>query len=241
MSVVIRRAAPTDAGAIAAIALEAFGERLEAESDRVARVLRQNTNFVAQSDDRVAGFVGNFVTRSGSGALRFELDLLAVAEDTRGIGIGGALVAASLDAAEKAKVDVIRALVASRNRTMQGLCQMQGFKRNLTSHALYVLTTLPPHSDCKSDIRDGAGLSSAIRHEAHLIPVETLTYSGIWLEGNLSQVAIHDARKRANVSGMTRIGTVLPQAAKSPRELLAANGFDRVGEFDWWTVTLRSG
>ncbi len=231
MSAVIRRAMPDDAKAMSAIAQAAFGEALEPDPVRLAKVLSQGLNFVALSRGRVVGFVGNFLTRSSSGRLRFELDLLAVAADARGAGIGAALVAASVEAAKTAETDEIRALVASSNQTMQRLCQAGGFERDQTSRALYVL-------DAPKGLGAGADVSSALLKDARLTPVYTLTYSGIWLEGEISPGAIDEARERAFADGMSRIGAVIPQADSRLAALLLANGFEKVGDFDWWSIRL---
>lgn len=234
MSAVIRPARAADAAAISAIAREAFGEDVALETARLARVLSQSGNFVAFSNNRVDGFVGNFLTRSSTGALRFELDLLAVARDARGRGVGAALVAESICEAEKTSAEVIRALVASRNRRMQSLCRAHGFERNRLRQALYVLPV-------ESDKRGGTESPDAGGHGAHLIPVETFTYSGIWLEGRLDLAGIAEARRRAVCGHRSRIGAVVSQTAGNRQELLEANGFAKIGDFDWWTLSLRSG
>ena len=79
MDACVRRATPADALAIASVAAEVWPEevldgamigRLIAETDRVT--------LVAELDGAVVGFVDGFVTRSASGSLRWEVDLLAV-------------------------------------------------------------------------------------------------------------------------------------------------------------------
>ena len=234
MSAVIRRATPRDAAAIAAIIMEAFGDRIEADAAHIAQVLNQHDNFIAECGDRVVGFVGNFVTRSASGRLRYELDLLAVALDARGGGIGAQLVDASIDAALSANAHVVRTLVASRNSAMQRLCRTRRFTRDPIRYVLYVAGAQVWRGAAE---RQGTVDAS----EAHLIPVETLTYSGIWLEGRISQSSIDEANRRAYGRGMSRIGAVLPRNDEAAAQLLAANRFDRVDDYDWWTFKLGSG
>ncbi len=231
MSAVIRPATPADAKAMSAIARAAFGEGLEPDPTRLARALSQGLNLVAVSSGRVVGFAGNFLTRSRSGALRFELDLLAVAERARGAGIGAGLVAASVAAAKSSDADMIRALVASQNRAMQRLCRAGGFERDRTRRALYV-------SDASRGLGAGAAVSFALLKDAHLAPVCTLTYSGIWLEGAISQAAIDEARQRASADDMFRIGAVVPRADARLEALLLSNGFGKAGDFDWWAIRL---
>ena len=68
MSAVIRRATPDDARAMSAIAQIAFGESLEPDPARLAMALNRGVNFVAVSNGRVSGFVGNFMTRAQEAA-----------------------------------------------------------------------------------------------------------------------------------------------------------------------------
>ncbi len=234
MSVEVRPATPADADAIAEIALAAFDESLESDAVYVASALCRDGNLVAVSDARVTGFAGSFITRSAAGARRYELDLLAVAEDARGRGIGAALVAASRAAAVALEADLIRALVAANNQPMQRLCCACGFERTSPGQALYV-------SSAQAGLPQRVGLTGGGEHEAHLIPVETLTYRGVWLEGALSRAALHEARGHASVADRWRIGAAIPIADAGTAGLLAEEGFERVGEFDWWRINLQSG
>ena len=231
MSAVIRPATPSDAKAMSAIAQAVFGEGLEPDRARLAAALRQGVNFVAESSGGVVGFVGNFMTRSSSGALRFELDLLAVAAGARGLGIGAALVAASVEAAKTAETDEIRALVASSNQAMQKLCEAGGFERDQTRRMLYV-------SDARRAIGAGAGASPTLLKHAHLVPVYTLTYSGIWLEGEISQAAIDEAAECAFAACLSRVGAVIPRSDSRIEALLQENDFVKAGDFDWWSIRI---
>ena len=77
----------------------------------------------------------------------------------------------------------LRTLVRSDNFPMQSICASQGLERSRHSYQLYISDkprrTLP---DINHD------------HRARIIPVHTLTYSGYWLEAELSQVAIDMAQ-----------------------------------------------
>jgi hypothetical protein len=77
-------------------------------------------------------------------------------------------------------------------------------------------------------------------HEAHLIPVETLSYRGIWMEGILSQDAIDDAHWMARQRDASRIGAVISSEEPAVADLLRSNAFVKIGEYDWWTINLRS-
>ena len=229
MSVPIRQARPGDARAIARIVSAAFAEVVEPRSPRVRKVLSEPLTQVATVDDEVVGFVSNFLTQSAEGAWRFELDLLALAEDARGRGLGALLVAKSISLARQSQAENVRALVAAQNLPMQRLCRRCGFKRSSLRYRLY---TAAPIS------RRGAAVRN---HAARLVQVETLTYCGIWLEGELSQAAIDRAHDRARRADGSRIGAVIPRDHAAGTAILRANRFELVGEFDWWTLSLRSG
>ena len=229
MSVRIRRAKPGDAQVIAGIARAAFAEVIEPSSPRVLRILAEPLTQVATVDDQIVGFVSNFLTRSLQGSWRFELDLMAVAEGAQGRGFGGTMVAESISLARQSQAESVRALVAAHNSPMQSLCRRCGFKRSSARYHLYVAA---PKSNPVAAGRDYA---------AHLVQVETLTYKGIWLEGELSQAAIDRAQVCARRPNCSRIGTVIPQDNAAAAAILRANQFERIGEFDWWTLNLRSG
>ena len=224
MKVMIRRATPEDAGAIASLAAEALATQTEADAPRVRKLLDGGLTFVAKSDEAIVGFASSFFTSDLKGSRRFELDLLAVAPGVRGCGVGGRLIEASLVAARDSKPALIRALVRSNNGSMQRLCRRHGFTVSPGKHQLYVAVPRPV-------------VRHRQKHQAQLIPVETLTYSGIWLEGELSQEAIEDALRTASQSDMSTIGAVIPSDALHVIDLLRANAFNGVGEYDWWTIS----
>jgi len=228
MTVHIRRAAPEDHRAIAEIATQALSLSLPADSLRLRHSLSDGVTFVATLGGAVVGFVDIFITSDQVGGARCELDLLAVSAGARGRGIGGKLVSKTVAVATEAKAREIRALARCDNLAMQLLCSSHGFRRSSASFDLYI-------ADAKPVARGKR------RHEAHLIPVKTLAYSGIWMEGPLCQDAIDDARWMATAGGLSRIGAVIAREAPAVAELLRSNGFLNVGEYDWWTFNLRSG
>ena len=225
MSIQIRLATPEDAGAIARIAADAGVASIDAEAPRVRRVLAQNQTHVATINAVVIGFIGCFFTPNSSGGWRFELDLLAVARGAQGRGAGGELMAASMIMAAKKGARTIRALVRCENGAMQRLCRRHGFTRCPDVFELHVVDPL-------------AVIPPSRQHAARLIPVETLSYAGLWLEGELSQEAIDDAHRLASQGDASVIGAVIPHYALETGELLQSNGFRRIGAYHWWTFNL---
>ncbi len=224
MRATVRRSTLVDAGAISRIAAAALASTIDVESPRVRRFLSQGRALVATSGEEALGFADGFITLDDAGRRRYELDLLAVAPNAQGHGIGSALVAACVSAATARHADEIRALVRTSNAGMARILQRHGFRPSLQVHTLHVG-------------QPGKAPATARPHEAHLIAVDTLTYSGIWLEGKLTQAALDVAsRQLANAGGI--VGAVFPSRDASTIELLRANGFDHAGEFHWWSLSL---
>ena len=227
MSVQIRPAKPEDAGAIARIAAITGVASIDAESPRVSQILGESRTLVAAIYGDVIGFADGFFTPDPTGGRRYELDLLAVAPAARGRGVGKSLAAASLAAARDGGARHIRALVRCDNTAMQQLCRRCGFSRSSKCFALQVIDPRPVAPRSRY-------------HDARLIAVETLSYAGLWLEGELSQEAIDDAHWLASQRGLTVIGAAMPCEALAAGNLLRANGFQKMGEYHWWTVNLKS-
>ena len=227
MSVQLRLAKPQDAGAIARIAQLAEVASIDADSPRVRNHLAGGRTFVATIDGAIVGFVDSFITADPTGGHRFELDLLAVAPAAQGRGVGGSLVAASLAAAVDGGARYIRALVRCENAAMQKLCRRHGFTRHPDYFELYVVNPQPVAPRKR-------------KHDAWVIAVETLSYAGLWLEGELSQAAIDDAHWQASQGELSLIGAVIPSAALDVAALLEANSFRHVGQYHWWMIKLRN-
>lgn len=222
----LRYADTRDAEAIAAIADSALAASIAPDSPRLRRILAQKRTLVAAAAGEVLGFCDSFLTENALGEPRLELDLLAVAPSARGIGIGSALVAAAVIRAERLGASTLRALVRTSNAPMRAICRRAGLARSQSVGSLNV---------CWDSAAPSA--PSAAR-SAHLIPVETLIYSGIWLEGNLSQPALDAAEALRRQKGAELTGTVLPHGHAEAAELLRANGFQALGDYHWWSLTL---
>ena len=164
MSVQIRCATSSDGPAVAQIVRQSFDENIEPGSPRIRKVLRANGTYVAIIGDDVVGFVSNFLTRSAEGLRRFELDLLAVASQARGNGIGDQLVGYSIARASQSGAEMIRSLVATHNRAMQRICKGHGFARSSGSYSLFVAEA---SADSEGEFA-GSSRSSGSRQNTYL-------------------------------------------------------------------------
>lgn len=229
MSVSVRRPVPADASAIATIAEKTFGEPFD--RDRIGELLKSGRDYslVALDAQGIRAFADNFITVSETGAQRLELDLLAVDPKAQGMGIGRRLIAESLLVARELDVPVLRALVRSENRVMRGLCAACGFAISEQSYDLYVA---PPEPGLDSPLGvDGT----------HLVPVETLAYSGIWIEGSLTRAGILRALSIAATQQMQRVGALVAQGDRDAARILADSSFQLIGTYNWWTLKLKNG
>ena len=212
---------------IARVAAEALDAEIAVETAHVQRTLDAGYTFVATLNANVVGFVSNFITCDRRGRKRFELDLLGVAPGWQGRGIGARLVERSLRAARQTDAASIRALVRRDNLPMQRICARSGLQRSAVACQLWVSRAVQP-----------AG-NSARDHAARIIAVDTLTYSGYWLEDPLSQSAIDAARSLLRAQpDRSVIGAVVSENDRSGIDLLRANAFDCLGEFHWWSLRL---
>ena len=223
MNIEIRLAVPQDAPAIVEIARLCFGEALDEARVR-ALLLERPATFAARRAGRAVGFADGFLTVAAGGEGRFELDLLAVHPQARRRGAARQLMLASVAQARRLGAASLRLLVAADNRGMQRLCEGLGFRRAAGGFALFA--------------RSPAAARRQAAADAHLIAVETLTYSGIWLEGRISQAAIENALAAADARGLMRVGAVVPQGDSAVQERLQSLGFACWGDYDWWSLSL---
>ena len=226
----LRPAKSKDAAAIAAVIRERLDETVAA--DHITRCLSDGFRFtlVAESAGSVVGFVDNFVTVSATGERRMELDLLAVTPSARGQGLGKLLVAASINLARAHGISLIRALVKADNAAMQAVCQSLEMRQSPP-----VLLYARAPGECPADASAFDG------HVAHLVPVRTLTYEGIWIEGALSRTAVAAALSMAHDAAWRTVGAVIPDDDLAARDMLEGKGFRAVGSYHWFTLMPGSG
>lgn len=225
MEIEIRIATLDDVSVIAEIIKLAFGETPDINRISHQILLHQGSIYVAVLNNCVIGFVENFVTTSYDSKLRLELDLLAVHPDAQGQGIGRRLIEASIQLAIELKVNHIRALIAFDNHPMRHLCSSYGLQESIDLKGLYVAQTI---ETAKKLVE---------QPEAHLIRVDTLTYSGIWLEGEITQNAIDNGLSTAYQYQCDIVGIVTPKS-DSIIQLLNDNQLSHVNDYHHWILNL---
>lgn len=225
MAIQIRPATADDAPAMAMISRASLNAEMDETRLRHLLLVKRGFTFAAVSSGRVVGFADYFLTISQNDDIRLELDLLAVHPQARGRGIGRELIRAGIKQAKRLDVSILRALVAADNTAMQSLCAALGLQPSHENSALFVTSPRPtsPHQNNAKSI---------------LIPVETLTYDGIWIEGDIDQTAIDNALFIAHARKFTTVGAVVPSQNAAAQSLFQANHFTCLGKYDWWTFTL---
>lgn len=226
MSIVIQPADVHNASAVAELIWQTHASQVE--STKVAQALREDEHVthVALSQDQVVGFVDGFLTLDQQGHQRWELDLIGVNPAHQVHGIGRRLVESSVQAGAKVGAHVVRALVATDNHAMQRVLARCAFAQQAPVMSLFV------HSD---GVRDACSQPT----DTYLIPVTTLTYRGIWLEGHITQSGIACGLQAVAHHNLDLVGAVVNSQERDVVALLQTEGFARLGQYHWWHKMLR--
>ncbi len=218
----IRLAEAGDEIAIASI-LTASWSNETFDPDRVQAIMigSDHSTLIAVWDGTVVGFIDAFTTQSRSAITRWELDLMAVDLEWRKRGIGRRLVEASIASGTMKNARAARGLVGTDNLASQRNLESCGFTCHDETQVLYVR---------------GGGFSSpamqATVPHLHTIRVNTMRYSGIWLEGEADRDDIESVLCLAKADEI--VGMLVPVADTAQREVLKLAGFDEQGLFQWW-------
>lgn len=222
--VFIRPADRQDASAICSIIHLALGD--DVQLSHVQGVIVENAvsegdhlTLVAETDELV-GFIDGFITVAADDTIRWELDLLGVHPARRGQKIGRQLVTAFYEAGRLTGAEICRALVAEDNHPMHRVMRACGFRQISGTCHLYVSDDLT--GSCAADV------------DYSLLPVKTLTYSGIWVEREITPAAIRCAKDRANELKMDVVGCVVAESDRSAIRVLNESHFSLIGHYTWW-------
>ena len=212
----IRGAEPEDAAAIADVLLNCWPDDTP-DIERISSLIRsgQHLTSCCWAGASCAGFVDAFRTTSAEGSGRWEVDLLAVYESVRGFGIGTSLINRAVETAPP-DTKLARGLVRVGNVAAGLAFAMAGFRISGMRLALYTASPLE---------------SVTALEAGYTVPVETLTYSGLWLEGVPSFDLLKAARSEAAARGVEQVGTLVTAEYE---ELCQAAGYSAAGVFHWW-------
>ncbi|MCU0512719.1 MAG: GNAT family N-acetyltransferase [Anaerolineae bacterium] len=222
MSIVLRPAVAADVPGLAEVIRVALHDTPDPALIAANIALDDHAVLVAAAGDSIAGLAAGFTTLDTEGSLRWELDLLAVSPAYRRQGLGRRLIAACTAAGQAAGATQARALVAVGNVPSQRAFRHAGYALVPEMCGLYV--SLP-----------GDAPPALPAHAApFLIPVTTLTYRGLWIEGDITPGGLHSACRVRDRYGWHSTGAVVPVSAAAAHAALRAAPFDLIGQFQWW-------
>lgn len=229
MPVKIQIAAPADAPGIAAVHAQVWPAQTAVPAQILSALADpDHASFVALSGRAVIGFVDGFLTRAGTGWLRWEIDLLAVRPDFQGRGIAGQLVTACTEAGRQRGAALARALIRVDNLPSQKTFARCGYS---VEEAI-----------CRLRVCAG-GMEGPVTPppDFFLVPVNTFGYRGLWLEGRLTEASFVAARVALATRPGDIAGAVIPAAQMEADQWAGANGFELVGAYQWWKLLFDAG
>lgn len=224
----IRRANLDDATGIADVVYDVWRRTL---LDGMCRTHVQDERFalwVAEEHGDVVGFVSAFLTTSRRGERRWEIDLVAVRPDSQKRGLGPRLIAAACEDGRKHQVALARALIRVDNLPSQRAFEKVGFA---TDGEVYRRLLWRPET-------------GGVPERAVGIPVDTLIYRGLWIEGledmtpDEQRAVVGAARTRIAWEARFSAGALIPTSKK---HLLAADRWkQRIGhrEYHWFVRSI---
>jgi L-amino acid N-acyltransferase YncA len=204
--IAIRKATPVDVPGIAAVVRDVWEQDILNDVCLAQTRCQACALYVAAAGDDVAGFASAFLTLDKDGHRRWEVDLLAVRSASRGQRLGQRLIEAAC-ADERARgAPLARAAVRVDNVASQRTFERARFTTDGEVHKLLIWT---PALDSAPVVYGGS---------VTLVPVDTLTYRGLWLEGltafnvdvNEQRSAVHTARAIIAWEGRHNTGALIP-------------------------------
>lgn len=221
----IRRALPPDGQAISQLK-NAIWSHEKTDGDYCTRVIAEpdHITHIALIDDRIVGFVDGFLTYAPDGLRRWEVDLLAVGESIRNKGIARQLIQNNLTSAlDTWQINYARSLIQVNNIASQRAFEKcQFIMPDSEYRELYVASP------------DNAETTLKVDERAFLIPVTTLSYQGIWLEGTITQDSLKAARAILSKHQLTTAGLLIHFADTALLDDAKQAGYTFVDRYNYW-------
>ena len=183
----IRLACADDAQAIHLILQETWGESLLFDVFTNHISSPEHQVFVAVDGGEVVGFLSAFLVSTA--VPRWEMDLIIVRSTSRGKGMGTSLIEEALTYGSNLGVFCAAASIRVDNYASQRAFSKAGFITDAQARSLFLWDPLT--CECVPDMPEAV----------HLIPVDTLTYRGLWIDGfvesQLSSKEQHNVIRKA--------------------------------------------
>ncbi len=184
------------------------------------------TILINENETDITGLAAAFMTTSLDYIQRWEVDLLAVHPNHQRQGIAKNLVNAITKIGRQKNAQIARALIQIENIGSQKTFTACGYTTNGGIQALYI-----------SDSENTSALDPA--GECHLIPVSTLNYRGVWVEGELKAVAFMLGQAMRTQHHWDIAGAVIPKANDQAIATAEASGFTFVSYFQTWVYDFK--
>lgn len=223
----IRHAMPADIEGIATVLQDALGETIDLAFGKELLAGKRHPVWVAEgSDGAIQGLTSTFMTVVQTAVRRWEIDLLAVHSSARRQGLAEKLLRATSQDSRRHRVNLSRGLVRVSNTAAQRAFRAADY---YTTGLIYHLHWWPAQ-DMGVELPDDKTVS--------VIPVDTLTYRGIWLEGldsptiapELQQIYLQAARTLAAREGRVMVSSLIAKALPSG----VSEDHQVEGQFQWW-------
>lgn len=200
----VRRAGLPDMGGTADVVKAVWEQDILPDVFRAQIEHDASALWVAEQNDDVLGFVSAFLTVAGDGRRRWEVDLIAVRPASRGQGLGTRLIRRVCEDGRASTVSLTRALIRVENGPSQRAFERAGFATAGRDHQLFLWSP------------ETGGDARPYADPVDLLPVNTLTYRGLWME-ELTSVsaeeqrrAVRAARSIAGTQNRANTGAVIP-------------------------------
>ncbi len=169
--IVVRSATPADVDGVAAVVRDVWAREIRPQVCRAQTGDDTCGLWVAVREGHVVGFASAFLTVNEAQERRWELDLVAVSPPLQGQGLGERLIRRAFQDGAQRDVALVRALVRVGNLPSQKAFRRAGFT---TDRQVYHLLQWSPRPD---------SIPTAAVDGVSLLPVDTLIYRGLWIEG----------------------------------------------------------
>lgn len=215
----IRTATPADAPHIARL-MESVWQDEAADAAQIVRAIEQGnrSTWVAEEDGNLLGFIDAF------GTTFWELDLMAVAPTAQGKGVGKQLTYRALEAGREAGFKVSRGLVAVSNDASQAVMRRMGLIPGGIA-TLYVYSG------------GGGDVTIPLLHP-DMTPVQTFRYTGGWLNEPFTPETFRAAAGLCSQKQWEVVGAVIPDHDTNAIAAAAHAGYEKIGDYRWWTRAL---
>ncbi|MCY4571025.1 MAG: GNAT family N-acetyltransferase [Candidatus Poribacteria bacterium] len=232
MMLEVRLAYPDDAQPIHLILQETWGDSLLFDVFIDHILSHEHQVFVAVEAGEVTGFLSAFLIFNR--IPRWEIDLVVVCSTSRGKGIGTSLIEEALTYGSHLGAHCAKASIRIDNYASQRAFSKAGFTTDAQGGSVFLWGPLA----CKSTMD--------VSETIHFVPVDTLTYRGLWVEGfvesQLSRKEQHNVIRAARNSifheDRINTGVFIPDSLKqtiAPDLLTAATDY---GQYHRWEYTL---